>query len=358
MYARELLPRLATVLANAGHDVTFYAPRSVREAFPDHPHLSQAVVGGRRFWTQTKLSRALFRDLPDLLFLPIQAVPLYRPEALKVVATVHDLDFFDYPSMYAWGNRFLLRWFTRVMVRNATRIIAVSQATQSAILARYHRSPTDVPVVYHGVTHERFRPPQSDSERRFAVARVQAAYQIPAEPILYVGALQPRKNIVGLVSAFEHFRERGNPHHLVLVSGDGWQMNALRSSLDASKARDVIHRLWRVPVTDLPALYWNASLLVLPSFAEGFGLPVLEAMACGTPVVTSTADALTEIAGGSGLTANPRDAITFANAFETFTRHAREREAAIARGIARASVFSWERCASETAAVIEDALTV
>lgn len=356
VYARELLPRLAGELAEHGHDVTVYASRSLTMGFPAVPGVHLSVIPGKRFWTQIALSRALFRSLPDLLFLPIQTVPLYRPRALKVIATVHDLDFLGYPETYTWKNRFLLRWFTRVVARNATHLIAISETTAQAVARRYGRASGDITVVYHGVDRSHFYatpPAMKDDQCR----RVQERYGIPGRSLLFVGALQPRKNIDGLIAAFELLRSQGRDEHLVIVSSHGWKRGLALNRLERSPYRAAIHVLRHVPRGDLPALYWNAAVFVLPSFSEGFGLPVLEAMACGTPVVTSNTPALVEVAGGAAITFDPHDPIRIADAIRTLLTDPKLRVLSIERGLRRAAQFSWEQSARDTAAVVETVLS-
>lgn len=354
VYVRELLPRLARILKDRGHRVTVFSHSPIPgELFGDTAEIN--VTRGRRFWTQTVLSRALFRVKPDLLFLPIQTVPLYRPANLKVVATIHDLDFLEYPNMYEWKNRFLLRWFSRVVSRNATKLVAVSEYSKKQIIKFYRRQAEDIGVVYHGFDRKNFRPPVSMEEKAMVLNNIQKKYAIPGGTILFVGAMQPRKNINRLIDAFELYKASGDKVNLVLVSGNGWREKEIMKRIQNSSMLKDIHVLRNVPYRDLTGLYWNAAVSVLVSIAEGFGLPVLEAMACGAPVLTSNNSALNEIASGVALTVNPEDENAIASGLETILADSQTKKKMIENGFDRVMAFSWDKCAEETAAVIEGA---
>jgi len=355
VYVRELLPRLALILKRAGHRVTVFSHSPIDpDIFGDTAEIN--VTRGRRFWTQTVLSRALFRVKPDLLFLPIQTVPLYRPSTLKVVATIHDLDFLVYPTMYEWKNRLLLRWFSRVVARNATKLIAVSEYSRGEIMKFYKRRMEDIAVVYHGFDRKNFRPSVSVEEKAVVIANIQKKYAIPGNVVLFVGAMQPRKNINRLIDAFELYKANGDGSNLVLVSGNGWREDEIMKRIKSSSALKHIHVLKKVPYRDLTGLYWNAAVSVLVSMSEGFGLPVLEAMACGVPVLTSNSTALAEIAQDAALTVDPKDGNAIANGLEKILTDSQTKKRLIEAGFDRVIAFSWDKCAQETAGVIEKAL--
>lgn len=355
VYVRELLPRLAKVLKSHGHRVTVFSHTSIDDGFFDEG-IEINVTKGRRFWTQTVLSRALFRVKPDLLFLPIQTVPLYRPKNLKVVATIHDLDFLKYPDMYDKKNLLLLRWFSRVVARNATRLIAVSQYTKDAIVDYYKRPTGDISVVHHGFDRKNFRPPVSYEEKELVLTTIQKKYNIPGNVVLYVGAMQPRKNISRLIDAFELYRMNGDGAKLVLVCGNGWREKETIKRIQCSPAIEDIHILRRVPYRDLMGLYWNASVSVLVSISEGFGLPLLEAMACGTPVLASNGSALAEIGKDAAFLVDPQDSGQIALGLKKILIDLQLKRKLTENGFDRVMSFSWEKSAEETAVVIENAL--
>ena len=214
---------------------------------------------------------------------------------------------------------------TRYNARSATQIIADSQATKRDLVEILAVRPEKIHVVYLGV-EERFRPLQDAAQ----IAAVKAAYAIPGPYVLYVGTLQPRKNLVRLVQAFARVAQAldtgyegmtpysaADPQRrlsLVLAGGKGWWYEDIFRTVQELDLADRVIFTGYVKDDDLPALYSGAELFVLPSLYEGFGLPVLEAMACGAPVVASNVSSLPEIAGDAGLLANPTDPADLARA--------------------------------------------
>lgn len=343
VYAGELLPRLTHVLEERGNRTVTFVPGPLRDAAVAG---ETRVIPGRPFWTQRVLAAVLRRDPPDVLFLPIQMLPVFRPQGMATVAVVHDLEFLRYPQTYTLFNRALLRFFTRHAVRNATQLIAVSQYTKDDVVRTYGRSPDDITVVHHGVAHERFQNIEGREE-------IRQRYKLPERYVLFVGALQPRKNIVGLLAAFEEVKRAEPDVHLVLVGGGEWKASPLFAKIEASPARDSIHLLRRVPSGDMPALYQMAAAFVLSSFSEGFGMPVLEAMASGTPVIASNTSALPEIAGDAAILVPPSKPPVIAEAMLRILRDSSPRQALIIKGRVRASQFTWDAAAEQTASVIE-----
>jgi glycosyltransferase involved in cell wall biosynthesis len=355
VYVRELLPRLAKILKQGGHRVTVFSHSPIApNVFGDDVKIN--ITKGRRFWTQTVLSRVLFRVKPDLLFLPIQTVPLYRPAALKVVATIHDLDFLEYPKMYEWKNQLLLRWFSRVVARNATRLIAITNSTKHAIIKYYQRAAEDISVVHHGFDKKNFSLPVSEEEKERVLTNLRNKYNIKDNSILFVGGLQPKKNVGRLIDAFEILKNRGHQVQLVIVSGYAWKEKNVLDKIAHSDHREDIRVLRKVPYCDLAGFYWNSLVSVLPSVAEGFGLPILEAMACGTPVVTSNLSAMPEVAGGAALLIDPQLTDSLVQGLEKILTDEQTRLKYINLGLARVADFSWDKCAEETANAINRAL--
>ena len=293
------------------------------------------------------LERAL--GTPALYHATNYATP--RTHAVPLVLTVHDLALVRFPELGTPALRRLLAALPRA-VRAARRVIADSEAT-----ARDLRALLDVPAAAIRVIHlgcaERFRP-LPDSPHRRAVL---AGYGITAPYVLHVGTIEPRKNLPALVRAFTRLRAtRDLPHRLVLAGARGWGDAALQRALAASGIEGLIDVVGAIAPDDLPAVYSAADLFVYPSLYEGFGLPVVEAMACGVPVVTSTSGALPEIAGDAARSVDPRDEGQLVAVLGELLDDSVQSRVLAERGRARAARFTWERCARETFAVYEEVM--
>ena len=230
----------------------------------------------------------------------------------------------------------------------ARAVIAVSRQTRDD-LTRHYGTPTHkIHVVHSGVDHQRFRVlPQDEVEAALAVAGVRRPY------LLFLSTVQPRKNLLRLLEAFEALNDPAL--HFVVAGRSGWLSAALEARVAASPARQRIQRLGHVPDELVPALYNGAALFALPSLYEGFGMGVLEAMACGCPVVTSDRSSLPEVAGDAALLVDPTDVRAIRAALQQALDPVR-RAGLRDRGLRHAATFTWERCARETLAAIADAM--
>lgn len=329
-------------------------------AFTPHPSAMDEAIGAPsravRIWPRLPLLRVLVgipvfacRHRIDLLHMTYIMPPVCT---VPCVVTVHDLSFEAFPDMFSPRTRMLLSWGVPFSVRRAARVITVSEHTKRDIVTRYGVPEEKIHVTYEAAAAV-FQPVR-DPER---LATVRRRYGIPSQYVLAVGNLEPRKNLGTLLRAFRALRADGRiPHRLVLVGKAGWQTSRLLAELQGeSLANDVIWTGY-VPLEDLPALYSAAALFVYPSLYEGFGLPPLEAMACGTPVVGSNAAALPEVLGDGALLVSPYDVDGMATAIRSVLL-----DPGLARGLAergrdRALTFSWERTARQTVKVYREAL--
>ena len=261
------------------------------------------------------------------------------------VLTVHDLIFRHLPAHHKPLNRWYLNLTVPLYCRRATHVIAISEYTRHDLVAAYGLPPEKITVI-HEAASPRFRPQPPD-----AVAAVRTRYGLPDRYLLFVGTIEPRKNLSRLLAAFESVRADGLSDGLVIVGRRGWLYGDFFARLEQSPVRHAVLLPGYVPDEDLPAVYAGAQALVFPSLYEGFGLPVLEAMACGTPVVASDASSIPEVGGDAALYFDPRDVGAMVEAIRQLVREAGPREDMRTRGLARAAGFSWQVAASRTRAV-------
>ncbi len=306
---------------------------------PPSPRRSDRVIPCPRLWTHLRLSAEMALHPPDLLFVPAHVLPLVRPR--RSVVTVHDLGYLHEPQAHRPLDRLYLDLSARYHARVATRLLAISQATKDD-LVRHYRVPPERITVTHLAAGESFRP----VEDQVQIAAVKARYGITGDYFLYVGTLQPRKNLVRLLEAYAAMQIQ-NPQ-LVLVGKKGWLYDEIFAVVQKLGLQEQVIFPGYVPAADLPALYSGAMAFVFPSLYEGFGMPVLEAMACGAPVVCANVSSLPEVVGQAGILVNPTDTAALAAALGRVAGAAGLRAELRARGLVQARQFSWERCARET----------
>ncbi len=301
-------------------------------------------------WLGQLAGVGLDRLLPDAelyhatehLLMPLHRVP--------TVLTVHDLIFKLFPRYHKRLNYWFLNAAMPLFVRRADVIIAISQATRRDLMTHYGTPPEKITVVYEAAA-PCFRPPAPE-----AVVTVRARYGLPERFLLTVGTIEPRKNLSRLLEALVRLRQRYPDLHLVVVGSRGWLYQGFFQRIVELALQDVVHLPGYVPDADLPAVYGAAMLMVMPSLYEGFGLPVLEAMACGAPVVCSRAASLPEIGGEAARYFDPTDVEDMTQTLDQVLADAELRAAMATAGLEQAAQFSWDRVARETVAVYEKVL--
>jgi glycosyltransferase involved in cell wall biosynthesis len=319
----------------------------------------QRIMPFPRLWTHVRLSREMLADPPDLLFVPSHVLPLIHPRCS--VVTVHDLGYVHYPEAHTLSQNLYLRWSTRYNARSARRVLADSEATRQDLIDHYQISGERIVVVYPG--RDESLAPVHDPDR---LAAVQARYGLAGPYLLYVGTLHPRKNLVRLVQSFGTLvgsaapETGGRPRglQLVLAGQKGWLYDEILHEVRRIGLGDHVVLTGYVADEDLPALLSGALAFVFPSLYEGFGLPILEAMACGTPVVCSNASSLPEVAGDAALLVDPLDTEQLTSALQQVATYEGLRNELVAKGFHQVQQFSWRRCAEETLRVLEDAAFV
>jgi glycosyltransferase involved in cell wall biosynthesis len=340
----ELQPARFALFYNRGRDTV---PPAGLEAMP-----ACTVRAGYKPWRMAvwlgQLARVGFDRLvpgAELFHATEHLLPPLHSAA--TVLTVHDMIFTLFPQTQKRLNFWYLNATMPLYCRRADAIITVSECSKQDIVTHYHLDPAKVTVIHEAAGPE-FRPASAADQER-----VRQRYGLPEQFLIHVGVIEPRKNLIRLVEALQRLRDEGLSIPLVVVGPKGWLYGDFFQRLEQLQVRDAVCFPGYVPLADLAAVYSAARLAAMPSVYEGFGLPVLEAMACGTPVVCSSASSLPEIGGDAARYFDPLSEEEIAAAIRAVwtdpTLHAAMRH----QGLAQASLFSWQRAAHETLAVYE-----
>lgn len=348
-YALEIVKALTVAECDDRFMLYFNQPPPP-DLLPRSTRIRWRVIPARRLWTVGRLAAEMIIRPPDVLFVPAHSLPPVVPRAS--VVTIHDLGYRHFPGEHPTATRWLRRVSNTISARRATRVIAISRATRDDLVRFERMRPERLSVVHHGRAPW-FRPVE-DAEQ---VEAVRARYGLDRPFFLFVGTLQPRKNLERLLAAFDRVAEGRPDLLLALVGAGGWQPDRLEQALSGVRARDRVRPLGYVPDDDLPSLLSGSLGLAFPSLYEGFGLPALEAMSCGTPVLTSSTSSLPEVVGDAGLLVDPLDVDAITHGLARLADDAGLRHDLGRRGLARAADFTWERAAEQTLAVLRAAHT-
>ena len=344
VYSRRLIQALLAL--ESPHQFRLYL-RSTGPADP-FPGADLRAIPFPRLWTHARLSWEMLHRPPDALFVPAHVLPLVHPRASLV--TVHDLGYLHFPQAHPWRQRLYLDLSTRWNACAAALVLADSEATKADLVARYDTPPEKITVAYPGCD-ETLAPVRDPA----AIETVKARYTISGDYFLYLGTLQPRKNLIRLVEAFAQspIPNPQSPIRLVLAGKQGWLYDELFTQVRRLGLEGWVLFPGYVPEEDKAALLSGALAFVFPSLYEGFGLPVLEAQACGCPVITSTTSSLPEVAGDAALLVDPNDTAGIGDAMRRLATDSALRESLIERGLANVRRFSWTACAQAVLSAIE-----
>jgi glycosyltransferase involved in cell wall biosynthesis len=297
------------------------------------------AIGFERLVPEAELYHAT-----EHLLLPLKRVP--------TVLTVHDLIYHLFPEHHKPLNYWFLNQAMPLFVQRAKAVIAVSESTKQDLIRCYGVHPDKVTVVYEAAA------PHFRSVSPEAIAAVRARYGLPEDFVLTVGTIEPRKNLSRLLDAVQRLRHKGDKARLVVVGSRGWLYEGFFRRLEELQLGDAVLLPGYVPDADLPAVYSAAKVFALPSLYEGFGLSVLEAMACGTAVVCSRASSLSEVGGDAARYFDPTDVEEMTEAIGAVWHDEALRAEVSRRGLAQAARFSWARAAEETMAVYQHAMSL
>ncbi|MBU2025226.1 glycosyltransferase family 4 protein [Patescibacteria group bacterium] len=306
------------------------------------------------FWTQLKFPFELKKDKPDVLWMPLQTVPYLIPSDLKVVVTIHDLAFKIFPHHFPAKDCFLLNLFTKKAIKQAAKIIAVSKNTKQDIIKYYQAPASKIQVIYHGFNRKIFNP--KTAQNPAAIKKIKNKFKIKKDYLLYVGAIQPRKNLSVLLKAFETVKENqsGRELSLVLAGPRAWLNQIVFKQIQSCRFASDIIFTGPFKTRELPGLLGAARAFVFPSLYEGFGIPVLEAMASGTPVISSDNSSLPEVGGGAPQYFNAQNSSELAAIIKNVLDSPGLQKSMRQKGLEQARKFSWEKCAKLTSQILTD----
>ncbi len=340
VYIRNLLHGFAA-LDKISEFIAYLSERAVAAQLPER--FRCRVVAKNPFWRLgNDLVNRVRQDQPELLHVQYTA-PLQCPA--PVVVTVHDVSFLEHPEFFPWTRCTQLRITVQRTVRRAACVLTPSEFSKRSIISAYGLDDDKVVVVPNAVSSD-FRPRPRDQ----AAAAIHRKYGIPSPFVLTVGDLQPRKNQAGLVNAFEELIRfyPDLPHHLVMIGKPGWYGSKVRRVAERSGLANRIHFPGFVSDEELKQFYAACELFVFPSFYEGFGLPILEAMASGRAVACSNSSAMPEVADACAILFNPKSTEEMTLAMRDLLLDAELRARVERLGTQRASLYSWRSTAQKT----------
>ncbi len=303
-------------------------------------------IHNRSLWIQFALPLIVSRLQPHLCHFTNSIAPLYL--SCPYAVSVYDMSLYLYPRLQPQRSLWLVRTILPAVTRRAAAVITVSESSKKDMV-RLLGLPADKVHVIHGAAGGEFRLIQDPAE----LERVKRKYGLDAPFILSVSTLEPRKNTARLVAAFSELRRRGRREQLVLVGQLGWHYRPLLKQIEQSGVKDAIRLLGYVPGEDLPAIYNLARVVAFPSLYEGFGLPIVEAMSCGVPVLTGNTSAMAEVGAGAALLVDPFSENEIEQGLHRLLTGDSLRDELREAGLVRAAQFSWIGAAAQTLAVYQ-----
>jgi glycosyltransferase involved in cell wall biosynthesis len=301
------------------------------------------------FWTQARLSLEMIFHPVDVLFVPAHTVPLIHPK--NTIVTIHGMEYEFCPSAYSFWQRFYMRLVIKNSCRWAKRIICVSENTKKDLTRLYKVPEGKIEVIYEGVSESSQSPALRKSESSAL------GWEKPdfSKYLLFVGRLEERKNICGIISVFEILKEKYNINHKLILAGKfGFGGETIKDKIDQSKYKDEIILPGYVSDEEKFELLKKSDVFLFPTFYEGFGLPILEAQNVGTPVVTSNVSSMPEVAGDSAVLVDPKSSEEIAEAVHKLISDESWKNDIIEKGYQNIKRFSWEKCARKVSSLLRN----
>lgn len=344
IYAFHLLQALYKLKTK--HRFTIYLKNPPLSDFPPpHENWQYKIIPFPKLWSQIRLPFELLTNRPDVFFSPGHYVSPFIP--CPVVISLLDLAYLTHPSYFKKSDLFQLTQWTKQSVAKASHILTISQHSQNDIIKHYKYPRSNITVTYPGINHDLYKFPQTDA----AINRVKKHYGITKDYILYVGTLQPRKNLPNLIQAFQKLNAPN--YQLVIAGKKGWLYEDIFQTVKKLNLEKKVIFTDFVPDEDLPPLMAGARCLSNVSLYEGFGIPVIEAQAVGTPAVVSNVSSLPEILGNAGIKATTQPTSITQALKKIISLTDKQYYALTDKAVAHAHMFTWEHTAKLTIEILE-----
>jgi len=347
VYTKKLLPLLLSRGVRHTYVLIYQNPKLIG-TYAAHANVEEVAVRmpGTVFWDQLAVPWVARRKKLDLIFNPKFTVPFLGKE--KKVFVLHGSEWFVIPEHFRTYDQWYFKNAVPLYCRTADAFIAVSHAVKRDVVEHVGVPEDKVVPIHNGFDPALFKPTRDS----IVLGRIRAKYQLPEKFILWVGQIESRKNVARLLAAFARIKDEF-PHDLVIAGEQRFTTAAELEAMESLGIRDRVRFPGWIEHTDLPAVYALADHFSFPSLYEGFGIPLIEAMACGCPIVTATTCAPPEVCDGAAVLVDPLNVDAIADGMRRVIGDADLRARLIARGLQRAADFGWQRCATEVLALFD-----
>lgn len=341
VYTKKLLSNMLSMDTENTY-ILMYKEEKHIGTYSKHMNVSEASINlpGNIMWDQIAVPYMAWKYKVDLIFNPKLSVPLFTSK--KTAFVLHGADWFVFPKNYKFLDRLYHRIFALLYCKKADLVISVSQNATNEIIRHLKIQRKKLKTVHHGVG-ENFQVIRDENRLK----AVREKYNLPGKFILYVGQIYPMKNFSGIVRSYSQIRNK-IPHKLIIVGKATLKYEKEVALIDELGLSNYVTRVGVIPDEDLPVFYNLAELFLFPSLYEGFGIPLLEAMACGCPVVTSNRGSCPEVVGDAASIVDPYDIADISNAIYLALTDRVLRDALIEKGLLRVKDFTWESTAKNT----------
>ena len=351
LYVSQLIKNISTLRQDNNKILLFTRAK----AFPPFDlkgiNNIKLIISNPLIWSQLSIPAALVKNNIDIYHGTKNTLPFITKKNTKYVVTIHDIVMFELPKLFTLTEK--VYWFFSVKnaIKKANIIITVSKSTKQSIIKRYKAAENKIRVIPLGVDCHKFYPTSEKDKQK-----IKALYDLPEKYILYVGNKRPNKNLKRLLLAYKNLLTNypRAPKLLLVIGIDSDKKFNLRSYIDKMSLSEKIVILENLEDDNLRQVYAAAELFIYPSLYEGFGLPVLEAMASGVPVIASNTSSIKEVAGEAGYLINPYNTKDITDSLRVLIENDRLRQELIRKGLTRAKQFSWEKMAKETYKIYQE----